>query len=48
MFSCCQYYGRAYFNKKFNDYRARCPKCGGWIYFEVGKGGTDRRFFEAR
>ena len=46
MFTCCNFYGRAYLELKQNQYLARCPKCGKKVRFVIGPGGTDQRLFE--
>ncbi len=44
-FRCCNIYRRVYRSADGSCYRARCPRCGRGMRFEVGPGGSDTRFF---
>lgn len=47
MFNCCRVYARIHKNKEGTAYVGRCPKCLKTIRIPIGKGGTDKRFFNA-
>ena len=45
LFKCCSVYQRVYKNERENRYDARCPRCGKFVRFVVGQGGSDQREF---
>ena len=47
MFQCCRVYARVYINKQKTAYSGMCPRCGKRVEFQVGRGGTESRFFDA-
>ncbi len=48
MFNCCNVYARIYKNKEGTAYVGRCPKCMRLIKVPIGKGGINKRFFNAQ
>ena len=47
-FRCCHAYGRLTRNRAGTHYDGRCPRCASPVSVKIGRGGTDRRMFEAR
>ncbi|MBQ72636.1 MAG: hypothetical protein CMJ67_06990 [Planctomycetaceae bacterium] len=47
-FRCCHAYGRLTRNGAGTHYDGRCPRCASPVSVKIGRGGTDRRMFEAR
>ena len=47
-FRCCHAYGRLSRNRAGTHFDGRCPRCAAPVSVRIGKGGTDRRMFEAR
>ena len=47
MFNCCNVYSRIYKNKEGTAYEGVCPRCFRRVSVKIGKGGSDRRFFNA-
>lgn len=47
MFNCCNVYSRIYKNKEGTAYEGVCPRCFKRVSVKIGKGGSDRRFFNA-
>ncbi|HQY88895.1 MAG TPA: hypothetical protein PK402_09560 [Tepidisphaeraceae bacterium] len=45
LFKCCSVYQRVYKNPTEDRYDARCPRCGKFVRFVVGAGGSDQREF---
>jgi hypothetical protein len=44
-FACCNVYLRVYRSQDGTSYRARCPKCGKAVTFQVQPCGSDARIF---
>lgn len=45
-FVCASKYVRVFRSLDGSGYLARCPTCGRDMWFRVGSGGTNERFFE--
>jgi hypothetical protein len=45
LFACCSVYQRVYRNDDGTEYAGRCPKCGKFVRFPIGPGGTTARTF---
>ncbi len=45
LFDCCGVYARVYKSADGRHYAGRCPRCTRPIRFQVGEGGSGRRFW---